>query len=297
MMMKNIFVAIFAIVLLAASAQAQFGGWAGKVMNKGSKVAEASRPWTPEEEQAIGDRAAAKLIHVFGVYNNPDMNKYVQMVGSTVAQFGNRTEVTYHFAILDTDIANAFAMPGGYVFVTRGALRNMKNESELAGVLAHEVAHVDNRHLEREIREKKFTGIAVETGVESGTEHVPYGSWVNVDNMLTKALTNVFSQGYAPAKESEADKEGTDLATKAGYQATGLRDFLQTLSDLSANSDMQRSTNMFNGHSHPPFPDRIAKLTRQTAGVSGGETLEARFKQNMNLVPSDKAAKTTRAAK
>jgi predicted Zn-dependent protease len=296
-MMKRNLITTFALVVLAASAQAQFGGWAGKVMNKGSKVAEASRAWTPEEEQMIGDRAAAKLIHVFGVYNNPDMNKYVQMVGSTVAQFGTRNDVTYHFAILDTDIANAFAMPGGYIFVTRGALRNMKNESELAGVLAHEVAHVDNRHLEREIREKKFTGIAVETGVEQGTSSVPYGSWSNLDNMLTKALTNVFSQGYAPAKESEADKEGTDLAMKAGYQATGLRDFLQTLSDLSQNADMQRSTNMFNGHSHPPFPDRIAKLTKQTSGASGGETLEARFKQNMNLVPSDKAAKNTQAAK
>ena len=219
------------------------------------------------------------------------------MVGSAVAQFGTRNDVTYHFAILDTDIANAFAMPGGYVFVTRGALRNMKNESELAGVLAHEVAHVDNRHLEREIREKKFTGIAVETGVEQGTSSVPYGSWINLDNMLTKALTNVFSQGYGPAKESEADKEGTDLAIKAGYQPTGLRDFLQTLSDLSQKADMQRSTNMFNGHSHPPFPDRIAKLNKQTSGAAGGQTLEERFKQNMNLVSSEQAAKNMQAAK
>jgi beta-barrel assembly-enhancing protease len=295
--MKKHLILTFEIVLLAASAHAQFGGWAGKVMNKGSKVAEASRAWTPEEEQMIGNRAAAKLIHVFGVYNNPDMNKYVQMVGSTVAQFGNRSDVTYHFAILDTDIANAFAMPGGYVFVTRGALRNMKNESELAGVLAHEVAHVDNRHLEREIREKRFTGIAVETGVEQGTSSVPYGSWINLDNMLTKALTNVFSQGYGPAKESEADKEGTDLAMKAGYLPTGLRDFLQTLSDLSQKAEMQRSTNMFNGHSHPPFPDRIAKLDKQTSGASGGQTLEERFKQNMNLVPSEQAAKNMQAAK
>src|SRR5437764_8307025 len=111
--MKNILTTTFALVLLAASAQAQFGGWAGKVMNKGSKVAEASRQWTPEEEQMIGDRAAAKLIHIFGVYNNPDMNKYVQMVGSTVAQFGTRNDVTYHFAVLDNDIDNAVAMPAG----------------------------------------------------------------------------------------------------------------------------------------------------------------------------------------
>src|SRR3954453_23052900 len=111
--MKELLITTSALVLLAASAQAQFGGWAGKVMNKGSKVAEASRLWTPEEEQTIGDRAAAKLIHVFGVYNNPDMNKYVQMVGSTGAQFGQRYVVTYLLAALDPDSANAFAMPAG----------------------------------------------------------------------------------------------------------------------------------------------------------------------------------------
>src|SRR5438270_11538089 len=199
--MKNFLTATFTLVLLAASAQAQFGGWTGTVMNKGSKVAEASRPWTPEEEQMIGDRAAAKIIHVFGVYNNPDMNKYVQMVGSTVAQFGQRSDVTYHFAVLDTDIANAFAMPGGYIFVTRGALRNMKNESELAGVLAHEVAHVDGRHVEREIRDKKFTGIAVESVTEEGTSRVPFGSLANLDGMLNNYLTQMFSHGFSPANE------------------------------------------------------------------------------------------------
>src|SRR3954464_8617401 len=121
--MQNTFKLTFTLVLLVASASAQFGGWTGTVMNKGSKVAEASRPWTPEEEQMIGNRAAAKLIHVFGVYNNHEANKYVQMVGSTVAQFGTRTAFTYHCRALDTDIANAFAMPGSYVFVSRGALR------------------------------------------------------------------------------------------------------------------------------------------------------------------------------
>lgn len=293
--MKNILTTTFALVLLAASAQAQFGGWAGKAIGKSQEVAEANKPWTPEQEEAIGRASAAQLIHLFGVYNNPDMNKYVQMVGSTVAQFGQRGDVSYHFAILDTDIANAFAMPGGYIFVTRGALRNMKNESELAGVLAHEVSHVDGRHLEREIRDKKNKNILVGTGADFAASHVPIGS--ELIQLGSQIVQYAVTHQVSPAKEAEADKEGTDLATKAGYQPTGLRDFLQTLSDLSANSDMQRTTNMFNGHSHPPFPDRIAKLNKQTAGLSGGQTLEARFKQNMNLVPTAEAAKKMQAAK
>ncbi len=101
------------------------------------------------------------MIHVFGLYNNPEMARYVNLVGDTLALHSNRP-IPYHFAILDSEIVSAYAMPGGFVFVTRGALANMNSEAELAGVLAHEIAHVENRHLEKEIRTKKVSGWAYE---------------------------------------------------------------------------------------------------------------------------------------
>src|SRR5205823_10481732 len=262
---------------LATSAQAQFGGWTGTVMNKGSKVAEASRPWTPEEEQMIGDRAAAKLIHVFGVYNNPDMNKYVQMVGSTVAQFGQRSDVTFHFAVLDTDIANAFAMPGGYIFVTRGALANMKNESELAGVLAHEVAHVDGRHLEKEVRNKKATHWAV----EEGTAKIPAAS--ELKNIANDLVANALTATYGRDKEAEADKKGLDLATAAGYDPGGLRNFLQVLATAAADPANQRTLGLWNNTTHPPFAERVANLDKLMAGKSSGQELADRFTKSVDF--------------
>src|SRR5215467_1658992 len=117
--MKKLLTLSIACLLLAGAAQAQLGGWLNRGVDKGTKVAEANKQWPPEYEEAIGHAAAAKLIHVFGISMDADLNRYVQMVGSTVAQYGTRKDVTYHFAVLDTDIANAFAMPGGYIFVTR----------------------------------------------------------------------------------------------------------------------------------------------------------------------------------
>src|SRR6185436_8250840 len=111
--------------------------------------------------QAIGEASAGKLIHIFGLYENPAMQHYVSTVGNAVAGHSSRANsVQYKFGILDSEAITAFGIPGGYVFITRGALANMKNEAELAGTLAHEIAHVDSRHLEKEIRAKKLTGLA-----------------------------------------------------------------------------------------------------------------------------------------
>src|SRR5260370_23420207 len=124
----------FATVLLllagALPARAQFGDIFNGI-NKGRQIHEATQEWTPEQEEAAGRASAAKMIHVFALYNNPSMTNYVNLVGNTVAQFGTRNP-QYHFAILDTDMINAFAMPGGHVFITLGTLANANNEYELA---------------------------------------------------------------------------------------------------------------------------------------------------------------------
>src|SRR5258708_37675708 len=83
---------------------------------------------------------------------------------TTLFRSSTRREVPYHFGILDSEVVTAYAMPGGFVFITRGALANMSSEAELAGVLAHEIAHVEGRHLEKEVRAKKATAWAGEEG-------------------------------------------------------------------------------------------------------------------------------------
>jgi predicted Zn-dependent protease len=251
-------------------------------VTKAKQVQEANAPWTPEQEKAIGQASAAKMISVFGLYENPAMVNYVNLVGDTVARQAPR-DVPYHFAILDTEIINAFALPGGYIFITRGALANMRSEAELAGTLAHEVSHVDGRHLEKQIRAKKNKQLASQTAFEELGSRVPAPA--ELMNLAKDLVTEALTTSYSPASESEADKKGTEFAAYAGYRATGLRDFLEML----ARANDARRLGLWQ-KTHPPLSQRVATLTR-IAGPFGdaGQTLEERFQQNVRFAPAPAA--------
>jgi predicted Zn-dependent protease len=274
MKITRILFVLLAMMVLAQSSFAQLGNVL-KNAQKAKKAADIYTPWTPEQEQAIGQASAAKLINVFHFYDNPDMTKYVNLVGNAVARQSSRS-LTYHFAILDTEVVTAVSLPGGYIFITKGALANLKNEAELAGVLAHEVAHVDRRHLEKEIRAQKTAQFAK----EEAASHVPAGAeLVNIaGNVVTHALTLQVSRD----KESEADKVGMDLSAKAGYDPTGLRNFLQFLTSVPATPDTKRALGLW-GSTHPPLSDRINSLNGLLATYPAtGQKLAERYAWYVN---------------
>jgi beta-barrel assembly-enhancing protease len=272
--------AILLTIFMVGSSQAQFGDLLKKGVDKAKRAKDTFQVWSPEQEDAIGQASAAKMIHVMGLYDNPEMMKYVNLVGSTVARTGARNNIQYHFGILDSEIVSAFALPGGYIFVTRGALANMKNESELAGVLAHEVAHVDGRHLEKEVRNKKATHWAV----EEGTAKIPAAN--ELKNIANDLVANALTASYGRDKEAEADKKGLDLATAAGYDPAGLRNFLQVLATAAADPANQRSLGLWNNTTHPPFAERVANLDRLMAGKSGGQELADRYTKSVDFTKS-----------
>jgi beta-barrel assembly-enhancing protease len=268
---------ILLTAFMVGSSQAQFGDLLKKGVEKAKRAKDTFQPWSPEQEDAIGQASAAKMIHVLGFYENPEMMKYVNLVGNTVARAGARNNIQYHFGILDSEIVSAFALPGGYIFVTRGALANMKNESELAGVLAHEVAHVDSRHLEKEVRNKKATHWAV----EEGSAKVPAPS--ELKNIANDMVANALTSSYGRDKEAEADKKGLEFATAAGYDPAGLRNFLQVLATAAADPANQRTLGLWNNTTHPPFAERVANLDKLMASKSGGQELADRFTKSVDF--------------
>lgn len=273
----------FSIALSAVQLHSQFG----EILKRGKQakqVSDAMAPWTAEQESAIGDAAAAKLVHVLGLYENPDMTHYVSKVGAALATHGTRP-MEYKFGILETDSVTAFGLPGGYVFITRGALVNMKNESELAGVLAHEIAHVDSRHLEKEIRGKKLTGIAASEGFDQLGNRVPFGSYL--EGLGAQVVTQALTQSYSRDKEDEADRKGTEMAASTGYDASGLKNFLATLDTLKTQAPEQskRSLGLW-GSTHPPLNERVNTLTPIAGQFPGGTTNDVRFKENVKFGPS-----------
>ncbi len=285
--MKRLAALTLILLFVSASAFAQFGNWKDKLGKAGDKVNKANQkasqankiaddyaPWNAEQEAAIGKESAAKMVHIFGTVDDPAAIKYVSLVGNTVAQAAPR-DVPYHFAILNTDAITAFGMPGGYVFVTRGALAAMQNEGELAGVLAHEVAHVDGRHLEKEVRQRKATTWAM----QKWGNKIPGPNELRdiANDMVTSALT----MSYSRDKELDADKKGTQFAAAVGYDANGLKDLLETLKGRQASdATTQRALGMWNS-THPPLEERITSLQALTTGYPAGQALEARFSQAM----------------
>lgn len=280
-------IAIISLVLLAGLAQpatAQFGKL-GDIAKRAKKAQETFVPWTPEQESAIGEASAAKMINIFGLYDDPQMTRYVNLVAGTVSRNTAR-KLDCHVGILDSEIVNAFALPGGYVFVTRGALANMKDESELAGTLAHEVAHVDGRHLEKEVRARKATGWAM----EEGTSKVPGPA--ELKNIANNIVTNALTLAYSRDKEDEADRKGTELAAQVGYAPVGLRNFLQTLAAAAKAEENHRQLALW-GSTHPPSSQRVEKLTALAAQFKEpGLTLAERFQKNVVWEKPETAATT-----
>lgn len=272
---KSICVTMLALAA-CLPASAQFGSVMGKIgdkLNKGKQVKDNYTPWTPEQEEQVGQASAARLINIFGLYENKDMVRYLNLVGNAVAAQAPR-QVPYKFGILDTEVITALSLPGGYVFITRGALANMTSEAELAGTLAHEIAHVDQRHLEKEIRSKNSMKM-----IQNEVSQFTSGQ---LEQIASSSISTALTQQYSRDKESDADRMGVTFAQKAGYDSGGLRLFLTFLENAPKTPETQRQLSLW-GSTHPPFPQRIASLQTQEAGLpAGGVSLEARYAQYVN---------------
>ena len=280
--MRTLPVAVIAFCAASAPMHAQFGGLINKakekidkarpVTDRAQRASETFQDWNTTEEQEIGAATATKMVAIFGLVDNPAMARYVNLVGQSVAQFASR-QIPYRFAILDTEIVGAYALPGGYVFLTRQALAGMKNEAELAGALGHEIIHISERHLERAIRSKKSSAWAVEEAKSRAAAGSQY-----LRNKADAFVTDLFNTTLSRDKEDGADERGTQLAIQAGYAASGLHDFLQTLAQANGKDENKQAFGQLLS-THPPFEERIARLAPivERAAATPGKTLEARF--------------------
>ncbi len=220
-----------------------------KRIEQAKKVQKAFQPMSVQEEEEVGREVAAKIIGFFKVYKNPALTRYVNLVGGTVAAQAERQDIQYHFAVLDSSDINAVSAPGGYVFITRGALALCGDESELAGVLAHEVGHVAGKHVIHIVERDK----AMREGMNEASAHTPGSAYLQ---KLSKGiLVKVIDQGLAPDDEFDADQRAVKYTHAAGYPADGLERFLTKL-DKATN----QGANSFWTRTHPPVKDRNQRI-------------------------------------
>jgi beta-barrel assembly-enhancing protease len=233
------------------------GGFFRRAKKQTQKAHQATAPFTVQEEQEIGREVAAKFVAYYHVYQNDALTRYVSLVGADIAAQQERQDISYHFAVLDSEDINAFSAPGGYVFVTRGALALCRDESQLAGVLGHEVGHVAGKHVLHVLERDK----TLRAGENEAASHAPDSPYLN--RLSDAVLVKVIDQGLAPADEFDADQRGVTYAYTAGYPANGLERFLESLAQAT-----NQGAKSFWTRTHPPVDQRNQRIEQLIAARS-----------------------------
>jgi beta-barrel assembly-enhancing protease len=258
------------LIFCAGQVYGQFGRLT-KALNKAKTFADLRI--SDEDEQALGQNISQRIRDIYGVQQDEAQTRYVTLVGKVLAERSSRPNLPWTFIILDSDSTNAFAAPGGYIHITRGALAVMKNEAELAGVLAHEITHVTEKHTIKGIQKMKGIEIA-------GDETSLSDNSALLDKVSEKA-TEALLQGFGRSEELEADEGGAELAAQCHYAPEGLEQFLQALQERY--SSRQKRAGLF--ASHPETQERLDKLAKQIQkeelDEKGTALLPDRFQANI----------------
>lgn len=247
-------VAAVAAATLAGSAFAfDFGGIdLNKVGEMIGKARDAVTEVDEPREVELGSEVSARLLGAAPLVRHEPVQRYVNAVGSWVARHSERPGLPWRFGVIDTDSINAFAAPGGYVFITRGLFMSLRDEAELAGVLGHEIAHVLRRHHLNAIQEKAQMGLAADVA-----SLLAQREGQNIDALVNAGM-ELYTKGLDRDDELEADRDGVVLAHRAGYAPDGLRRVLVTLEAMGGTTDALSL--LFK--THPPPADRLEALDR-----------------------------------
>jgi len=223
------------------------------------------------EEIQLGREITGNLLGAAPLVKDEALQKYVNQVGRWVASQSKRSDLPWHFGVIESEDLNAFAAPGGYVIITKGLYRKLENEAQLAGVLGHEIGHVEKKHHLKVLQKSQMLNMGAQL----------LGEKFGKDNQtIDKAIgsgAEVLARGLDKDAEFEADRIGLALATRAGYDPYGLPEVLQILGQVGKNDNSVAL--LFK--THPSPDDRLAKLGdavgNRLDNIKDEKTLENRF--------------------
>jgi len=275
------------LILVGASAQAQDFEKALKGLRDQltPPAQESAKPESPSpsipafgevpeaDEIKIGQQIAGNLLDAAPLVDDAVLQRYVNRVGRWVASQSERPGLPWTFGVIDSNDVNAFAAPGGYIFVTKGLYKILSDESELAGVLAHEVAHVVRAHHLKLVQQGQLIGAGADV-----LKQMLGGKDERVQRLIGGGA-EIMARGLDKTAEFEADRMGVVLATRAGYDSFGLPAVLQAIGHLSADSGAVAL--LFKTHPHPD--ERLAKLGEAMGsrfdGITDGKSLPERLQK------------------
>lgn len=223
---------------------------------------------SPQQERQMGAEQFPQIVRSMGgEYRDDRLQRYVTEVGLRAARVSERPDLDWQFVLIDSDQINAFALPGGFIGITRGLLAQANNEAEMAAVLAHEVAHVTARHSAERVSQSVLASVgAGVVGAVIGSQAV--GDMVGLGGQL-------YVMQYSQSQEFEADAVGLRYLHAAGYDPRAMPEFLRQLdrdADLNSLLTGQPRTQFSYFSSHPQTPERVARARILAADVSDPTT-------------------------
>ncbi|WP_455212101.1 M48 family metalloprotease [Kaarinaea lacus] len=204
-------------------------------------------------EIEFGRKVAAHVLGREDLLKDPNLTRYVTLIGRSLAMHSPRNELEFHFGVLRNDAINAYSTPGGYVFITTGALKFVQDESELAAVLAHEIAHINSRHIVKELNihgteSDNLSTIARVVSASSETTRVA------ANQAIDSAMTLLFDQGYKIKDEIEADQEAMLMLAITGYDPMALTRYLKRVDKHMEGNPGEKTP------THPSSQQRFARM-------------------------------------
>ena len=204
-------------------------------------------------EIEFGQNIAARILGSMPIYSNEKLNRYVNLVGKSLARNSSRPELEFHFAILDIEKINAYSAPGGYIFITRGAIRQMQDEAELAAVIAHEIAHISEKHIVKEFKirgkdESDVSGVTRFVGGSGDSARVAFAQAVD------KAMTVLLETGFKHKDELDSDTVATLLLTQSGYDPSALIRYLKRIKKYTEKNINKKTS------THPATDKRLNEI-------------------------------------
>lgn len=229
------------------------------------------------QEIQMGQQYDPSIVAQFGIYEDADLQQFVERIGKEMAANSERPELPWEFKVLDSPVVNAFAVPGGFVYFTRGILAHFNNEAQLAGVMGHEIGHVTARHSVQQQSKATLAQLGVVAGMIAIPGMAQYG------DMASQGLQLLFLK-FSRDAEEQSDKLGVRYSTSIGYDAGEMAEFFNTLDRLSGQPE-DRIPTFLSTHPDPANrEERVKSLAREFQQTSGRTSFEVDRDNYLRLI-------------
>jgi len=232
-----------------------------------------------KQEIEMGKQADPEVIKQFGLYEDSSLQRYMNQLGQQMAAISHRPKLEYHFRVINSEVVNAFAVPGGYVYFTRGILAHLNNEAQFAGVLGHEIGHITARHSVQQQRNQILAQVGLIAGMILSPELARFGEAASqgLGLMLLK---------YGRDAERQSDELGVAYSAKIGYDPQYMADFFQTLERQSKAAGSEELPDFLSTHPSPEerynTVKKLAAEEKQKLGLTNPKVNRSQYLQQID---------------